>query len=143
MLAKMVLPRLGGSPSVWAVSMCFFQGALLLGYYYAFVLNRRMTGPRSVLLHSAVLAAACLALPVGLPKSEISVGGSVTYLWLVVVLTLAVGLPFLAVAASAPLLQSWFARSGGRDARDPYFLYPARNAGSLVGLRIRLFSSPC
>ena len=40
MLTKMVLPKLGGSPSVWAVSMCFFQGALLLGYCYAFVLNR-------------------------------------------------------------------------------------------------------
>src|SRR5438128_1947304 len=40
MVAKMVLPKLGGSPGVWAVSMCFFQAALLLGYCYAFGLSR-------------------------------------------------------------------------------------------------------
>src|SRR5437879_8666287 len=40
MIAKLILPKLGGSPSVWAVSMCFFQAVLLAGYGYAFALNR-------------------------------------------------------------------------------------------------------
>src|SRR5262245_7679104 len=72
MLTKMVLPTLGGSPSVWAVSMCFFQGALLLGYTYAFALNRRASARGAVLVHLALLAAACVALPVALPRSAAS-----------------------------------------------------------------------
>ena len=38
MFAKMVLPVLGGSPSVWAVAIFFFQAALLIGYCYAHLL---------------------------------------------------------------------------------------------------------
>ena len=33
--AKLVLPRLGGSPAVWSVAMVFFQSILLAGYGYA------------------------------------------------------------------------------------------------------------
>ncbi|HWE15678.1 MAG TPA: tetratricopeptide repeat protein [Hyphomicrobiaceae bacterium] len=134
MLTKMVLPKLGGSPSVWAVSMCFFQGALLVGYIYAFVLNQRASARKAVLVHLAVLAVACLALPVALPDSAVALFGGGSYYWLVVVLAMAVGLPFLAVSANAPLLQAWFARTGHPDAHEPYFLYRASNAGSLAAL---------
>ncbi len=40
MFAHMVLPRLGGSPSVWSVAMVFFQTMLLAGYAYAHILMR-------------------------------------------------------------------------------------------------------
>jgi hypothetical protein len=58
MLTKMVLPTLGGSPSVWAVSLCFFQGALLLGYCYAFLLHRLASVRSTVVLHVAPEATA-------------------------------------------------------------------------------------
>src|SRR6185295_9273032 len=45
-----------------------------------------------------------------------------------------VGLPFIAVACTAPLLQSWFTITNHDSARDPYFLYAANNVGSLVAL---------
>jgi hypothetical protein len=134
MITKMVLPRLGGSPSVWAVSICFFQAALLIGYLYAFVLNRLPTVLAAVLVHVAVLAAACIALPVALPSSAIAAFEGALYLGLVVLLAGAVGLPFVALAATAPLLQAWFARSDDPQAHDPYFLYRASNAGSLAAL---------
>ncbi|OYX16007.1 MAG: hypothetical protein B7Z09_08885, partial [Brevundimonas diminuta] len=35
MTTKLVLPLLGGSPSVWNTAMVFFQAALLAGYLYA------------------------------------------------------------------------------------------------------------
>ncbi len=35
LFAKMVLPRLGGTPAVWSVAMVFFQAMLLIGYAYA------------------------------------------------------------------------------------------------------------
>jgi hypothetical protein len=59
---------------------------------------------------------------------------SITALWLVGRLTVVVGLPFFALSASAPLLQSWFTRTGHAAASDPYFLYGASNLGSLAAL---------
>src|SRR5262245_51429943 len=72
--------RLGGSPSVLAVSMCFFRGSLLLGYAYAFALNRRLAARGAVLLHLGLLAAACLALPIALPRNAVALFGDGSYL---------------------------------------------------------------
>ncbi|MGI9475730.1 MAG: fused MFS/spermidine synthase [Hyphomicrobiaceae bacterium] len=134
LFAKMVLPHLGGSPSVWAVAMCFFQAALLAGYCYAHALNRFAPAWLAPIVHLVVCAAAALMLPFALPEwaSEPSSGN--TYLWLVSVLAVGVGLPFFATSANAPLLQAWFSRSGHPHASDPYFLYGASNLGSLVSL---------
>ena len=134
LFAKMVLPVLGGSPSVWAVALFFFQAALLAGYGYAHLLMRyapfAATGP----VHLAVALAAALVLPVALPAGWGEPPPGDPYFWQLGLFTVAVGLPFLAVAANAPLLQAWFARSGHPHARDPYFLYAASNLGSLVAL---------
>ena len=45
MFTKMVLPRLGGAPSVWSVAMVFFQATLLAGYAYAHLLTRFAARP--------------------------------------------------------------------------------------------------
>ncbi|MFN3745438.1 MAG: spermidine synthase [Hyphomicrobiaceae bacterium] len=134
MFARMVLPKLGGSPSVWAVSMCFFQAVLLAGYCYAHLLSRYLRQRLIPIAHMAVLALAMFTLPIGLAdgRAEPPVGDA--YGWLIVTLALGVGLPFFAVSANAPLLQAWFARTGHPHAGDPYFLYGASNLGSLVAL---------
>lgn len=134
MFAKMVLPKLGGSPSVWAVSMCFFQAVLLAGYCYAHLLNRYLPQRIIPFVHLAVLAIAMLALPIGLSESRADPPAGDAYGWLIVTLALGVGLPFFAVSANAPLLQAWFARTGHPHAGDPYFLYGASNLGSLAAL---------
>ena len=133
MFAKMVLPVLGGSPSVWAVAMCFFQGALLAGYCWAHVLTRYV--PRyAVALHLSLGAIALLVLPIGLPATWGDPPPGDPYLWQLGLFAIAAGLPFVAVAANAPLLQSWFAMTSHPSARDPYFLYAASNLGSLIAL---------
>ena len=66
MFTKMVLPKLGGAPTVWSVAMVFFQTALLAGYAYAYLLLRWLPLGASALVHLGVLAAAAAALPVGL-----------------------------------------------------------------------------
>ena len=108
MFAKMALPALGGTPAVWAVSMCFFQAVLLAGYVYAHALNRWLEPRTAVLTHVVVLALAALALPIGLPATMAEPPSGDAYLWLLGVLALGVGLPFFAISANAPLLQAWF-----------------------------------
>jgi hypothetical protein len=134
MIAKMVLPRLGGSPAVWSTCMVFFQAVLLLGYAYAHALTRLLPRPAQIGVHIAVLLPlAALALPLDLGAGAPSPGASPA-LWLLVRLALVVGLPMFAISATAPLLQRWFADLDHEASGDPYFLYAASNAGSLLAL---------
>jgi spermidine synthase len=132
MFTKMVLPRLGGSPSVWSVAMVFFQAMLLAGYAYAHVLTRYAPGPMSIAIHLAVMGLAAFTLPLaigtGRPPAEAET------FWLLGLFTTSIGLPFFALAANGPLLQAWFARTNHPDAQDPYFLYAASNVGSFLAL---------
>ncbi len=134
MFAKMVLPVLGGSPSVWAVALCFFQGALLAGYCYAHLVIRLIGARASGFIHLAVCLAAFVVLPISLPAGWSEPPTGEPYFWQLGLFTVAVGLPFFAVAANAPLLQAWFAATGHPHGRDPYFLYAASNLGSLIAL---------
>ena len=134
MFAKMVLPTLGGAPSVWAVALLFFQGALLVGYAYAHLLTSRLTLARAGAIHLAFSAVTLLSLPIGLATGWSEPPPGDPYLWQLGLFTVSIGLPFVAVSANAPLLQAWFGRSHHAGARNPYFLYAASNLGSLVAL---------
>lgn len=136
MLAKMVLPFLGGTPAVWNTCMLFFQAMLLAGYAYAHWLANRIDFRKQVIIHVALLLLAVLALPVAIAGRSIESipSESNPAWWLLGCLSLSAGLPFFAVATNAPLLQRWFSRSGHRASEDPYFLYAASNLGSLVAL---------
>src|SRR3984957_13638306 len=123
MCAKMVLPRLGGSPSVWSVAMVFFQGALLLGYAYAHLISRLLAPGRAALVHLVVLAVAGLTLPIGIAAGFDVPPQSGIAFWLIGLFAASIGLPFVILSASAPLLQNWFAASSHRDAGNPYVLY--------------------
>lgn len=134
MIAKMVLPRLGGAPTVWSVAMVFFQAALLTGYVYAHLLVRRLPLGIGALVHLGVLAAAALTLPIGITEVLGMPPTSGIAIWLIALFALSIGLPFAALSASAPLLQSWFAASGHPQAGNPYVLYAASNLGSFAAL---------
>ncbi len=134
MFTKMVLPVLGGSPSVWSIAMVFFQSLLLAGYAYAHLLATCMGQRPGAILHGLVLAGAFLCLPIAARGGLEPPAGSDPSLWLVGVFALSVGLPFFALSAQGPLLQAWFARSGHARADDPYFLYAASNIGSFAAL---------
>jgi hypothetical protein len=133
MVGKLVLPRFGGSPQVWNASLVFFQGALLLGYLYAHLSSRALGARRQPWLHLGVMGLAALALPVSLREWPWLVPGENPF-GVLVTLAAAVGLPFLALSAGAPLLQRWYAATGARDSGDPYFLYSASNVGSMLAL---------
>jgi hypothetical protein len=133
MVAKMVLPRLGGSPAVWSTCLVFFQATLLLGYGYAHALTRLLPRSAQILVHAAVLLLAALALPLDLGAGAPLPGDSPT-LWLLNRLVVVAGPPVFVISATAPLLQSWFAWLDHEAAGDPYFLYASSNVGSLLAL---------
>ena len=110
MFAKMVLPLLGGSPSVWTTCMLFFQTGLLAGYGYAHLLTTRLSIRWQAAVHAAVVLVPLTLLPFALPSmpSEGHVAASQPALWLLLLLATTVGLPFFALSATAPLLQRWF-----------------------------------
>ena len=136
-IGKMILPKLGGTPQVWNTCMVFFQTALLAGYAYTHTVSTRLTVRRQVFLHCLILFVPFLIL---LPNLPFNITGWIpppganpipSTLWL---LTMVVGVPFIVVATSAPLLQKWFGSTGHPAAADPYFLYGASNLGSMLAL---------
>lgn len=134
MFAKMVLPLLGGTPAVWATSMVFFQATLLAGYAYAHWSVARLGIRRQALVHVPLVLLPLLLLPVGVPGGWTPPTQGQPVLWLLGLLTFSLGLPFFVLSASAPLLQRWFASTGHPSGKDPYFLYAASNAGSMLAL---------
>lgn len=134
MFSKMVLPLLGGTPAVWNTAMMFFQAVLLLGYGYVHFIGRRLSGRRQVFVHLVILLVSAVVLPVAPVEGWLPSSDGVPVLWLLSMFAVAIGLPFFAVSATAPLLQSWFAQSRHAFAADPYFLYAASNVGSIAAL---------
>jgi spermidine synthase len=134
MVAKAILPLLGGTPAVWNTCMVFFQAVLLAGYLYAHLLVTRFAPPRQVLIHIGLLAAAGLMLPIDVTSAWSAWHEARPQLGVLALLASGVGLPFLALSATAPLLQAWFARTAHSSASDPYYLYAASNMGSMLAL---------
>lgn len=134
MFGKILLPLLGGTPAVWNTCMVFYQTLLFCGYLYAHWLTSAHGSQRQIQIHTALLIFSIMALPVALPDNIAPPTVDNPTLWLIWTLLVAIGLPFFVVSTTAPLLQKWFSQSGHRSSDDPYYLYAASNAGSLLAL---------
>jgi spermidine synthase len=134
MFTKMVLPRLGGSPSVWSVAMVAFQTFLFAGYAYAHLVARFLKPAQAAVLHLAFLALVALTLPLGIASGFGVPPDDHVMLWLVGLFAFSIGVPFVALSATAPLLQHWFVATGHPQAKNPYVLYAASNLGSFCAL---------
>ncbi len=130
LLGRLVLPWFGGGPTVWTVCMLFFQAGLLAGYAYAHLLALRLPTRRGVALHLALVGLALLTLPIA-PEPPEDAGVEPTGA-ILAALAGAVGLTYVALAATAPLIQAWAARI--ERTREPYGLYAWSNAGSMAAL---------
>ena len=135
MIAKMILPFLGGSPAVWNTCQVFFQAVLLIGYTYAHVSTGWMGVRKQGWLHMGVMLIPLAVLPLSLRNWDPPNGDPIQWLWWIfLLLSVSVGLPFFILSTTAPLLQRWFTETGHPSARDPYFLYAASNVGSMLAL---------
>jgi hypothetical protein len=130
-LAKIILPWFGGSAGVWTISLVFFQISYLLGNLYAHWLIRLGSSPWISRIHVALLAISLLLLPI-LPGPAWKTESSSPVLRIFGLLAVTIGLPFVLLSATSPLLQTWYVRS--RSGSRPYRFYALSNAGSLLGL---------
>src|SRR5262245_36405307 len=133
MFGRMILPMFGGSSSVWLTALVFFQLMLMAGYFYVHVTTSWLGLRKQAALHMIVLTLPFAVLPVRVLTGGVGAVPEYPLASVTWTLFLSIGMPFFALAASAPLLQRWFAASGPVE-RDPYFLYAASNLGSLGGL---------
>jgi len=131
-IAKIVLPWFGGSAAVWTTCLLFFQAVLLAGYLYAHVAMRRLAPGTQTWVHIGLLAVSLLALPV-IPNAGWKPMGNEDPSWRILgLLAVTLGLPYLLLSATSPMLQAWYARS--HESALPYRLFALSNAGSLLAL---------
>jgi hypothetical protein len=132
MISKAILPWFGGTPAVWTVCLLFFQSLLFAGYAYAHFTSAWLRPGQQAALHILVLIAALAFLHV-LPDATLQPRGDADPTTAILtILALTIGLPYLVLSATGPLLQAWFARSF--PGRTPYRLYALSNVGSLLAL---------
>jgi spermidine synthase len=140
-LGKRLLPWYGGASAAWTTCLLFFQAALLAGYAWAHLLAGRLSPRRQREAHLALLGAAvallawrALTWPSPITPGEAPGPGAVDapILSIFGLLTSTIGLPFVALAATSPLLQAWLARR--RPGSSPFWLFALSNTGSLLGL---------
>jgi SAM-dependent methyltransferase len=129
---KRLLPLLGGSAAVWTACLVFFQSALLLGYYLAHWLITRTTPATQRRAYLGLLALSVVQLGVA---TRIELAADAMYpissvMWM---LTAMIGVAFVTLAVTSPLLQTWYVNARGVQ---PYRLYAISNVGSLLSLLV-------
>jgi len=132
LVARMLLPLLGGSAVVWNTSMVFFQALLLGGYVYAHKSLRRFGAQRQSSIHIGFMLLTGFFLTL-MYKPPLPLFSDYPVLYLLASLSIMVAAPFFMLSAMSPLLQSWYLQSQTDDP-NPYWLYMWSNAGSLSAL---------
>jgi len=133
-IAKIFLPRFGGSYLVWGSCIVFFQFALLLGYLYAHVAVRKCGMYRYRYLHLILVMLPLLFFP-GRALPEIAAHpGLPLVLDIFMQLALSIGTAFFVLSTISIVTQSWLAYSELPESGNPYMLYAVSNVGSFLGL---------
>jgi hypothetical protein len=131
-IARQILPWFGGSAAVWTTCMVFFQVALLVGYAYSDWIVRRLSPTRQALMHTILLVVSLAFLPVLVPEMMKPVDASQPAGRILLMLAMTIGLPYLMLATTGPLVQAWFTRR--HASARVYRLYALSNAASMLAL---------
>ena len=132
LIGKYILPWFGGGPGVWTTCMLFFQVLLLAGYAYAHLVTKYLRPRKQIILHTTLVIVAVAMLPIVPSDSWKPHGTENPTLYILLILTVALGLPYFVLSTTGPLIQHWFLLSN--PGRSPYRLYALSNGGSLLAL---------
>lgn len=132
LIAKFVLPWFGGGAAVWSAALLFFQLLLLAGYTYAHVLIRYCSPKRQFQIHAPLLLIAMATLPIIPADRWKPVGGGDPTGGILLLLAATIGLPYMILSATSPLLQAWYVRT--HEGVIPYRLFALSNFGSMLAL---------
>lgn len=131
-IAKQILPWFGGSAAVWATCLVFFQSVLLAGYAYADYVTRKLGARRQLIVHSVMLVVSLAWLPIAPADRWKPTGGEDPTLLILGLLVATIGLPYLMLSTTSPLVQAWYWRR--YQTRVPYRLFALSNFASLLAL---------
>src|SRR4051812_10821050 len=131
-MAKQILPWFGGSAAVWTTCLVFFQFLLLFGYAYADWTTKHLKPRQQAILHTVLLAASLVSLPILADPSWKPGGNDEPASRILGLLTVTIGLPYFLLSTTGPLVQAWFARPF--PAGTVYRLFALSNFGSLLAL---------
>lgn len=132
LMGRFVLPWFGGSAAVWTACLLFFQVVLLLGYLYAYAAVRWFAPRGQARLHVVLLLCSLVFLPLW-PSARLKpLGTEEPTLRILLLLTVTVGLPYMLLASTSPLMQAWYVRTSPTGA--PYRLFALSNLGSMLAL---------
>src|SRR5262245_13479348 len=132
LIGKYILPWFGGGPGVWTTCMLFFQVLLLGGYAYAHLVTKYLKTRKQIVLHTILILAALVTLPIVPSDSWTPHCTEHPTSYILLLLTVALGLPYFVLSTTGPLIQHWFLLSN--PSRSPYRLYALSNVGSLLAL---------
>ena len=131
-IARQILPWFGGSAAVWTTCLVFFQVLLLVGYTYSDWISRRLPLKRQARVHAVLLVTSLAWLPIAVPEALKPVDASQPIGRILMMLAMTIGLPYLMLATTGPLIQAWFARR--YRAAQVYRLYALSNIASMAAL---------
>ena len=145
LIARLILPQFGGTSAVWTTCLMFFQVALLFGYLYAHFLRKVFSPRLSFYVHAVLLCAAAISLRISSVEDLAADPANMT--WSIIqLLGSTVGLPFLVLSATGPLIQAWHSSAAQTNltsanltntvqpGQKTYRLYALSNAGSMLAL---------
>ena len=126
LVGRLLTPYFGGAAHVWLTCLMFYQAMLLIGYLYAHLCAKKMGG-----WHLLLLALPLINLPLNISAQP---DAHAPLLSILGILLINVALPFIVLSTTAVVAQLWFYQSSLGEHREPYPLYAASNAGSLIAL---------
>src|SRR5207253_5589446 len=94
LIGKLIVPLLGGFPSVWNTCMVFFQAMLLAGYAYAHYSGDWLGERKQAAVHLGILLLPAVVLPLGVSTALVPGGGDNPVPGLLLLLLVSAGLPF-------------------------------------------------
>jgi len=131
-IARQILPWFGGSAAVWTTCMVFFQVALLAGYFYSDLVIRKLAPRAQATVHTVLLLASLVFLPITVSEAMKPTDATQPVGRILLLLAVTIGLPYVMLATTGPLVQAWFTRQF-RSAQV-YRLYALSNLASMLAL---------